>query len=98
MQEAWIFYHTNEGYDNALYEGAATIDDNNCLLIGDAVVVWFEDDVPEVSRIVKDVRAGLSPIVRVGGGQGATIRDEIRGKCPIADVWYGAPLRALPER
>lgn len=100
VHEAWVFFHANENHDDARHEGAATIDDNDCLLIGDAVVVWFEDDVPEVSRIVEEVRAGSSPLVVVGGGEATNTNtnEEIVSRCPGATVWYGAPLGSSPEQ
>jgi hypothetical protein len=90
----WVFYYSPDGHNDALNQGMATIEDG-CLLVAGSVVVWFRKDSDAVAGLVRDIRNGDHPTVRVGGGEagpGAELTRVVSEVCPDREVWFGAPL------
>jgi hypothetical protein len=89
-----VFYYSPDGHNDALNQGMATIEDG-CLLVAGSVVVWFRKDSDAVAGLVRDIRNGDHPTVRVGGGEagpGAELTRVVSEVCPDREVWFGAPL------
>jgi hypothetical protein len=94
----WVFTHAQSGAGDALHAGAAAIVDD-CLRIGDAIVVWHEVNLEDVQAIVASLEAGDAVTVRVGGGglslnEGSTLADfppEVVERCNTRELWFGAP-------
>ncbi|MDD9932216.1 MAG: hypothetical protein OXT09_01355 [Myxococcales bacterium] len=94
----WLFsLDPAGGGDSALGSGAASIVDG-CLVIGEEVVVWLEDDLDFARSLIDSVAAGEAPKVTVGGGgialgEGATVDDlpmTVLSRCGARDVWFAS--------
>lgn len=97
IDEVWVFQHNPAGgSDTALHSGVAEIKDG-CLYVDDAVVVWRKSQIDQAENLIKEIRAGEQPDVRLGGGgisldEGDTpIPSVITDLCPTRVVWYSSP-------
>lgn len=93
----WVFYRSSDdNYDTALLSGNARIE-NDCLIVGDAVVLWTKAHADEVTQLVSAAKKGESPLVRVGGG--ARLSDapehQMMDRCSFSTLWVAAPPSAF---
>ena len=91
-----VFTHQNDGGEDALTGGVATIADG-CLYVGDAVIVWRSDQLDEAARLIAAVVAGEAPEVTLPGG-GVDVREDrnadisaVTDLCPTRVVWFTRP-------
>jgi hypothetical protein len=93
----WVFTYAEEpdSVMEALTSGPAAVVDE-CLQVGDAVVVWYDHHLDRVGDIVTRVQAGEALTVELGGGgfsleEGSTIEDFPEGvlaHCAPTAIWY----------
>lgn len=91
----WIFTMSAGGGRTAHFGGAASVVDN-CLFVGDAIVVWRPEHVGRVEMAIAAVLAGGSIDFELGGGgiavsEGDEIPREIASRCATDSVWFASP-------
>lgn len=95
----WVFTYGSDptsGMDALATGQAAIVDD--CLLVGDAVVVWFDDQLDTVDDIIARVQDGETLLIEVGGGglslaEGGTVDDfpsAVVDHCSPGEVWFAS--------
>lgn len=85
----------SNGFGSALYTGVMAIA-NDCLVIGEAVVVWPENRVREAAAFVDAIQSGVQQEVQLGGGgrstrEGDSIPAIARERCGAEIVWFANP-------
>mgnify|MGYP007097599693 CR=1 FL=1 len=99
LGETWVFAYSEEpgsSMDALSHGTAAQVD--GCLQVGDAVVVWWPDQLAEVEEIVLAVEAGEAPELELGGGgmsleEGASAEDfpaAVREHCTPTELWFSS--------
>lgn len=95
----WVFTYADapDYNENALGNGQATVVDD-CLLMGDAVVVWYDHHLEAVDDIIARVQSGETVHLQVGGGglsldEGSTADDfppDVLEHCSASAIWFAA--------
>lgn len=95
--ETWVFAYQEAPMLSmqALTSGTAA-QVEGCLYVGDAVVVWWPDQLAQVEEIVAAVEAGEAPELQLGGGglsldEGDTREDfpeAVREHCDPSVLWW----------
>lgn len=94
----WVFTYVVAGgleYDALNTGEVAVVDD--CLRVGDALVVWHPEQLPVVEEALARVAAGEAPKLTVAGGGSSrdesedfALPDVLAARCAADAVWYGA--------
>jgi hypothetical protein len=92
----WVFFHDPPGSATALHQGSAAIV-HDCLVVGDAVVIWRPMHRSTVDELLVRIDAGEAPTVRVGGGGLSLEEDgpdnfppEVVERCNPTEVHFAA--------
>ena len=95
LNDVWIFRQDSLEGSEDLHVGAAEIR-NECLYVGDAVVVWDHEQLNQAEELIAKVRAGEDQEISLGG-RGARLDDldtqtsvTISHVCPTQMVWFTA--------
>lgn len=88
----WIFTHNSPDGGDALFSGVARIA-NGCLLIGDTVVVWRENQLDAVTEYIDAARAGESIELTLAGAElSAAVGNElppiVTDRCASEALWF----------
>ena len=95
----WVFTYAEEpGTEMQALGGgrAAVVDD--CLWMGDAIVIWHDHQLSAVDDVIARVRDGEALDLQVGGGglslaEGSTVDDfpaVVSEHCPTSEVWFAS--------
>ena len=92
---AFSYSETPDFSMQALHGGAVSVVDD-CLQVGDAVVIWRDPQLDTVEEIVDAVLAGEAPTMTIGGGgrsldEGSTLDDfpdAVLAHCSPTELWY----------
>jgi hypothetical protein len=95
----WVFTYAEApiANDDALGTGRAAVVDD-CLWMGDAVVVWHDRHLTDVDDVIARVLAGEALDLQVGGGglslaEGSTVDDfpaVVSEHCSASEIWFSA--------
>jgi hypothetical protein len=95
----WVFtYSEAPAIDNeALGGGRAAVEDD-CLWMGEAVVVWHDHHLDAVDEVIARVRAGEVLDLQLGGGglslaEGSTVDDfpaVVSEHCATSEIWFAS--------
>lgn len=99
LGDTWVFAYkeTPSSAMDALSHGTAAQVDG-CLQVGEAVVVWWPEQLDQVKEIVLAVQAGGAPELEIGGG-GMSLeegdREEdfpaaVRERCAPTELWFSS--------
>lgn len=95
LNDVWILQQDSLEGNEALHTGIAEIR-NDCLYVGDAVVVRDHEQLNQAEELIAKVKAGEEPEISLGG-RGARLDDldaqtssSISRACPTQVVWFTA--------
>jgi len=77
---------------DALHGGRPTIE-NDCLLVGGAVIVWWSDQLELAERLVGEAKTGSPTDVSIPGGATAAAPSIVSDRCGVTTLHYAGKGR-----
>jgi hypothetical protein len=96
LNDVWIFQQDSLEGNDAFHVGTAEIR-NDCLYVGDAVVVWDHKQTSRAEELIASVNNGEQPEVSLGGRGTSLDKGDVQlpatitRLCPTRMVWYTSP-------